>query len=94
MKFNIYNTYLRLTCQEATFLLSKQQETPLTTKERFKLRFHTAICKSCTLFAKQVALLDASLARFFAASSENKLQFSPEKKASLAKLIEKNSTRP
>ena len=90
MKFNLYYKYLRLTCEEASMLISKRQETQLTWQESLLLRFHTSICEPCTRFAKQVVILDASLSRFFNATSSKSKQFSAKKKADLEKFIEEN----
>jgi hypothetical protein len=92
MKFNLYYKYLRLTCEEASRLISKRQETALTLQEAFKLRFHTSICEPCTRFAEQVVVLDASLSRFFKAESIETHQFSADKKAELEKMIEENKS--
>ena len=90
MKINFYYKYLHLTCEEATQLISKRQETKLTWLEGFKLRFHVSVCEPCTRFAEQVVILDASLARFFKSSGGKSQQFSAQKKADLEKLIEEN----
>lgn len=87
MKIAIYHTYLRLSCREAAFLISKRQETPLTWQERIKLRFHLSICGPCTRFAKQVALIEASLSHYFKSPSGQSQQFSSDKKADLEKMI-------
>lgn len=88
MKFKFYYKYLGLTCQEASLLISKRQETKLTTKEKLKLRFHLSICEPCSRFAQQVVILEASLSRFFKSSGTQ--QFSSKKKAALEKLIDEN----
>jgi hypothetical protein len=90
MKFNLYYNYLRLTCQEASLLISKRQETKLTWQENVKLRFHLSICEPCTRFAKQVVVLDASLSRFFKSSSGKSQQFSSQKKNDLEEMIKNN----
>ena len=90
MKFNLYYKYLRLTCEEASLLISKKQETRLTWQERFRLRFHVSICEPCTRFAQQVRVLDASLSRFFKATDGRSEQFSASKKADLQKMIDEN----
>ncbi len=87
MSIPIYHKYLRITCKEASFLISKRQEISLTWAERIRLRFHLSICGPCTRFAKQVALLEASLADYFKSPNQKPQQFSPDKKAALEKLI-------
>ncbi|MEZ4902700.1 MAG: hypothetical protein R2822_13590 [Spirosomataceae bacterium] len=91
MKLNLYQKYLRLTCQEATLLITKRQETSLTPQEKLKLRFHLSLCIPCTRFAKQMVILEDSIARFFKSSTNPTQQFSAKKKADLEKIIDQNS---
>jgi hypothetical protein len=90
MIVKIYNKYLRLTCEEASLLISKRQETKLTWQENFKLRFHTSVCDPCTRFAKQVAIMDASMAQFFSPNPKKSQTFSEERMKELKKMIEEN----
>ena len=90
MKLNLYHKYLRLSCEEATFLISKKQETKLTWRENTKLRFHVSVCEPCQRFAQQVVILDASISRFFKSSSNKSPQFSSQKKDDLEKMINEN----
>lgn len=46
-----------ISCKESSFLISKQQETRLSTGERVKLFIHLCICDSCKLFKKQTNLI-------------------------------------
>ena len=90
MKFNFFNKYINLTCEEASFLISKRQETKLTWRENLKLNFHISVCDPCTRFAKQVVIIDASIARFFSSNSAKSQAFSAKQKEDLEKFIEEN----
>ena len=90
MKFNFFNKYINLPCQEASFLISKRQETKLTWKEKIRLNFHVSICEPCSHFAKQVVILDASMAHFFSLNPSQSQAFSEKKKEDLEKFIEEN----
>ena len=48
---------MKLTCKEASGLLSEGEDRALGLGERLKLRVHLAICDACTNFSRQVALL-------------------------------------
>ena len=48
---------MKITCKEASRLLSDGQEQALGFGERLKLRIHLAICDACTNFSRQLALL-------------------------------------
>lgn len=43
-----------MNCQEATRLLSEQQERTLSVKEIMALKMHTAMCSACRNFGKQM----------------------------------------
>ena len=49
-------------CHEATLLLEKQAEQPLTLAQRLSLRLHLMMCVLCRRYARQTELL-AQLAR-------------------------------
>ena len=53
-----------LSCKEASRLLSQAQDRPLALGERVKLRLHLAVCRACTRFARQLALMRATLSRY------------------------------
>jgi len=43
-----------LSCEQATFLMSKKEEGKLSLKEKIQLRLHLRICDFCTRFQQQV----------------------------------------
>ncbi|MFY8127860.1 MAG: hypothetical protein ACOVMM_05745 [Chitinophagaceae bacterium] len=44
---------LKITCKEASFLISKKQEVSISIIDRLKLLFHLFYCKVCARFLKQ-----------------------------------------
>lgn len=46
-----------LTCKETSFKVVESLEKELSLSERFKMRTHLLMCKSCQRFAKQMQLL-------------------------------------
>lgn len=43
-----------MNCKEATALLSKQQEVPLSASDKLGLRFHLFLCRGCRNFSVQM----------------------------------------
>lgn len=54
----------RLTCKEASRLISDGMDRRLSVPERIKLRLHVSICDACTRFTSQVAFLRRALTAF------------------------------
>ena len=54
----------RLTCKEASRLISDGMDRRLSIPERIKLRLHVRICDACTRFSSQVAFLRRALKAF------------------------------
>ena len=48
---------MKLTCKEATHLVSEGLDRDLGLLERVKLRLHLLICDGCTNFSRQMAFL-------------------------------------
>ena len=46
-----------INCKEASYLITKQQEVPITPQELEQVKAHLAICPTCTLFNEQTRLL-------------------------------------
>ena len=55
---------LRLSCKDASALLSQAQERALGPYERFKLRLHLSVCDGCTNFLRQLDFMRAAVRRF------------------------------
>ena len=54
---------LTLRCDESSQLMSRAQETQLSRTERWALRLHLLICKSCRKYKKQLKILHDVLSR-------------------------------
>ena len=55
--FNSIWTVLSLSCDRATYYLSKAQEAPLTRTERCALRLHLCLCRGCRRYQRQLLFL-------------------------------------
>lgn len=51
----------RLSCKEASRLISERMDRRLSVPERIRLRLHVGICDACTRFTSQVAFLRRAL---------------------------------
>ena len=52
---------MKLTCKEATHLVSEGLDRQLGMMERVKLRLHLAICYGCANFSRQLAFIRKAL---------------------------------
>lgn len=75
---------LMISCEKATFLISKKEEGKLTTKERMILFIHLAMCKFCKLFEKQSAFISTETKHFYSAA-----ELTHEDKIRIEKSLEK-----
>lgn len=46
-----------LNCKNATKLMSKQQDSPLSLRQRVALRLHLLMCSGCRNYEKQMAFI-------------------------------------
>lgn len=54
---------MRLTCKEATALVSQELDRPLSRWERVKLRLHLVLCDACSNFVRQAAFIRRAMRR-------------------------------
>jgi putative zinc finger protein len=54
----------RLSCKEASKLISEGMDRRLSVAERFRVRLHVRICDACTRFSSQVQFLRRALKAF------------------------------
>jgi len=54
---------MRLTCKEATALMSQGLDRRLSRWERYKLRLHLLLCDACSQFMRQTAFMRRALRR-------------------------------
>ncbi len=72
--------YMMLSCDNATFLMTKKDYQKLKCKENLQLRMHLMGCKFCRAFNKQNAILSEHLAKLkdippaFTLSDEKKIE--------------------
>jgi len=60
-----------MSCEEATRLMSEQQERPLKLREKAGLTMHTAICSGCREFGRQMHTLRDLIRRDYSASNDS-----------------------
>jgi len=49
---------MMISCEDATGLVIRKSEEKLSLKDKFRLMFHLAMCKFCSMFAKQNKIID------------------------------------
>lgn len=49
---------MMISCEDATSLVIRKNQEKLSSWNRFRLMFHLAMCKFCSIFEKQNALID------------------------------------
>jgi len=62
----------RLTCKEASVLLSRGHEQPLTTGEKFWLQLHLYICSACHNFKNNLAFMRTAFKRYLERGDQDK----------------------
>ena len=55
---------LRISCQQASRLLSQRQDLPLPWRQRLKLRLHLLVCNACHNVARQFEALRLAMRRW------------------------------
>jgi len=63
---------LRLSCKEASRLISQGMERRLSLGERIALRLHVRICDACTRFTSQMKFLRRALRAYPGADDEER----------------------
>jgi len=80
-----------ISCDVATYLISKSRETNLNFKEKMDLKIHLLTCKACRLFGKQIDEMENKIKfsiNYF--ETNQNIHLHQEKKESIKKEI-KNS---
>ena len=54
-----------INCEQATYLIDKEQYTSLSFKEKFDLNFHLMTCKFCRLYEVESHLINEKLTQVF-----------------------------
>lgn len=55
---------LKLTCKEASRLISQSMDHKLTIAQRSVLRLHLSVCEACTRFGAQLNTLRAAMRKY------------------------------
>ncbi len=81
-----------LTCKEATQLISKSLDRPLTRRERFAVRVHLLMCKYCKRFSQQLFVMRNALSRMTKAIEMNDdIRLPAETKTRIANSIQSSA---
>lgn len=83
LKKIIYN------CHKATYLIEKQQLTPITLREKMELKIHLSGCVICRIFQQQSILINQMVKDHFYASQHKEIKLDSEFKEKLQQRIEK-----
>jgi hypothetical protein len=51
-------------CQDVSHILSEMQERDLSVTERWRLRWHLAVCSACVALEKQMRFLNEAMRRY------------------------------
>lgn len=77
-----------LTCKDASRLISKSLDRPLSWSDRIKLKFHLFICDACNRFNSQLNQLRIAVKRMrHEAENDDSIQLPLEAKARIAKQV-------
>lgn len=71
-----------ITCEEASFLIDKEQYTPLSFKEKFDLKIHLMTCKFCRLYKIESHMINDKITKIFTFDNV-KLELNEEQKRRL-----------
>lgn len=63
---------LMISCKEATLMVEKGHEQPLSLGATLKLKFHLTVCKVCAVYAKQSLLIHKSLEKLTKPTANSK----------------------
>jgi hypothetical protein len=53
-----------ISCKDASRLVSRQEDGPLTAWQRMTLRLHLSVCAACTRFERQIRFLRTAMRKY------------------------------
>ena len=53
-----------ISCKDASRLVSRREEAPLSSWQRLVLRLHLSVCEACTRFEKQIVFLRDAMRQY------------------------------
>ena len=77
---------MMITCEQASFLIDKEQYTLLSAKEKFNLRMHLLTCKFCRLYKIESHLINNEIKRVVT-FNEAEIRLSDEQKSRIIKKL-------
>ena len=77
---------MMISCEQATYLVDKEQYVDLSFKDKFDLKFHLATCKFCRLYKTESHLINKELSKVFTLKGEEVKLSEEQKKKMLEKL--------
>lgn len=81
---------MMITCDQATFLIDKEQYTPLSFKEKFDLRLHLITCKFCRLYKVESHLINDEIKKVIT-FNELEIKLTEEQKHRIINKLRMNS---
>lgn len=81
--------YMMLSCDTATFYITKSEYQKLSCKENIQLKVHLMGCKFCRKFDQQNTILSDNLNKL--QQNPPQAELSPEKKAEIEKVLKEQS---
>lgn len=84
---NLMNRMM-ISCEKATFLISKAEDEKLSCKEQYQLQVHLVGCKFCRRYRKEIHYIGKALDKVRHSTSILE-KLSPEKKQNLKETLEK-----
>ena len=77
---------MMISCEQATYLVDKEQYADLSFKDKFDLKFHLATCKFCRLYKTESLLINKELSKAFTLDGKEVKLSEEQKKKILEKL--------
>ncbi len=77
---------MMITCEQASFLIDKEQYTLLSAKEKFNLKMHLFTCKFCRLYKIESHLINNEIKRVVT-FNEAEIKLSDEQKSRIIKKL-------
>ena len=53
-----------ISCKDASRLMSRKEDAPLTLWQRLTLRLHLSVCAACTRFERQIRFLRTAMRKY------------------------------
>jgi predicted anti-sigma-YlaC factor YlaD len=83
---------LMLTCKQASQVISKSLDSPLSRSDRIELKFHLFMCNACKRFNHQLRLLSSTVQRIrLNTENDSSIQLPLDAKARITSAIESNN---